>query len=239
MSGTDFFGHIGRFLQIKGDNTLTMRLAPAAKFDARADGFFVVDPTDATKRVRFDVSGQPTATDLTVTMPSAGGLLPVTHYTRIDAALSLVDDTSTQALFPAAQDSLTVQAGKTYAFEGLFKITKGANSVSMNGLFTGTGATFTTCNYVSISSAAASGTAAAANMNNHEAATTLVWQAATTSVNVRVFIAGEFEINAAGTVAPGVIFSGATGATPSVNVGSYFKVWDLGTNPITAIGSFS
>jgi hypothetical protein len=158
---------------------------------------------------------------------------------RCDAVTTLVDDTSTQALFASANDNLKVEAGMTYRFRAAIRITKGTNAVSMNGLLSPTTATFTTCNYISLSTTAAAGTAAAAVMNNHEAATTLVWTASSASVNLRVFLEGEFEINAAGTLAPSVIFSGATGSTPTVNVGSFFECWPIGANPVTAIGPWA
>jgi hypothetical protein len=166
--------------------------------------------------------------------------LAVNHQSaRVDAALSLVDDTSVQPIFPAANDSLTVVAGQSYRFESLIKLTKGTNAVSLNFALVPTTATFTTCNYVSFSTAAASGTAAAAIMNNHEVATTTVVAASSASVNMRIFLTGEFEINAGGTIAPSVIWSGATGSTPTVNVGSFFECWPTGANPVTIHGPWA
>jgi hypothetical protein len=167
------------------------------------------------------------------------GATPSIARARVDAALSLVDDTSVQAIFPAANDNLTVVAGMTYRFQALIKLTKGVNSVSVNFALVPTTATFTTCNYVSFSTAAASGTAAAAIMNNHEVATTTVVAAASTAVNMRIVLVGEFEMNAGGTIAPSVIWSGATGSTPIVSVGSFFEAWPIGANPVTTVGAWA
>lgn len=68
-------------------------------------------------------------------------------------------------------------------------------------------------------------------------ATAVAIQAATTAVNVRAILEGEFEINAAGTIIPQLQFSGATGATPVVKVGSFFEMWPEGLNPVTGIGN--
>jgi hypothetical protein len=194
-----------------------------------------------TKTWEFAPSGSTLALDSTeFTLSDAAantGLVPVHQLSRTDAAYSLVDDTSVQPMFTAAQADLTVIAGMTYRFRALIKLTKGTNAVSLNFALVPATATFTTCNYVSFSTAAASGTAAAAIMNNHEVATTTVVAASSASVNMRILLDGEFEINAAGTVAPSLIWSGATGSTPTVNVGSYFECWATGANPVTAVGS--
>lgn len=158
-------------------------------------------------------------------------------YARVDVARNLVDDTSAQAIFPAANDALTVEAGATYRFRLVGRLTKGANSVSAATLFGGD-ATFTTCNYHQTTGHAASGTTVAANINNCEAATACTGVAGT-GVNYRVVADGEFEVNAAGAIIPQVQFSGATGATPAVGVGTYFEAWKVGGNPVTAIGPWA
>ncbi len=167
------------------------------------------------------------------------GLIPVMHRNRVDVALSLVDDTSTQALFPAANDLLTVVAGATYRFRLVARLTKGANSVSLAYISTLGTATLTTINAIAISGAAASATAVAANINNIEVATTVTVVAASTGVNIRLAIEGEFEVGTGGTYSPTVAFSGATGATPSVNVGSFFEAWQIGANPVTSTGPWA
>lgn len=221
-------------------NTRTYEFAPASAQLALGDDEFYLEASgDATKRLKQDVSAITTATTRTQTQPNCSGLNIVHQLVRTDQAFNLTDDATPQVAFTAANDSLTVIAGMTYRFRALFKITKGTNAVSLNFALTPTTATFTTCNFVSLSTAAASGTAAAAIMNNHEVATTTVIAASSASVNMRIMLDGEFEVNAAGTIAPMLIWSGATGSTPSVNVGSYFETWMTGANPVTIIGAWA
>ena len=56
---------------------------------------------------------------------------------RIDAARNLVDDNSSQAVFPSTHDALTVTAGMTYRFRAIYKATKGVNNVTLRVLFGG------------------------------------------------------------------------------------------------------
>lgn len=164
------------------------------------------------------------------------GLIQHVQKSRIDAARNLVDDTSNQAIFPAADDAFTVVAGQQYRFLLAGRFVKGVNSVSLRLVFGGT-ATFTTCNYVAIGGTGASGTAVAPGMNNGEAATVTDIVLAGTGVNARTLVVGEFEINAGGTIIPQVSWSGATGATPAVSVGTFFEMWPEGANPVTSIGN--
>lgn len=251
--------------------------------------FRLIDNSDQTKKVAFQLSGLTTATERTLTVPDASftlgktlvagsatagtwpliqsgtvlttaeagaleydgnvlyfspaassrGLVPAHYYARIDAARNLVDDTSTQTLFPSTEDVLTVVAGGTYRFRLVARLTKGANNVSMAYITTLATATLTSINAVAISGAAASGTAVAANINNIDVATTITVVAASTGANIRLQIEGEFEVGTGGTLSPTVAFSGATGSTPTVNVGTFFECWRVGANPITAIGPFA
>lgn len=198
----------------------------------------IADQTDATKTVSLSAAGLATATARSLTLPDASGVVPVPQLTRTDVAKNLTDDGVAQALFAAAADALTVKAGETYRFHANLQITKGANNITVGFLFGGT-ATFTTCNFNVVSTAAAAGVGAAANMIDAVAATVVVFQAATTAVNVRAIIDGEFEINAAGTLIPQIQFSAATGATPVAKVGSYFECWPIGTNPVVGIGAWA
>lgn len=158
-------------------------------------------------------------------------------YTRVDVARNLVDDTSTQPIFPTTNDALTVDAGGTYRFRMIAQLTKGANSVSAATLFGGT-AGFTTIVYNQLSGHAASGTTVAANINDCVAATACAGVAGT-GVNYRIQCEGEFEVSTGGTIIPSVAFSGATGATPAVKVGTTFEAWKKGGNPVTFIGPWA
>jgi hypothetical protein len=172
---------------------------------------------------------------------SQRGLRPSIQMARTDAARSLVDDTSLQAIFPAADDALTVIAGMTYRFRVAVRVTTGANSLSLQFSVGGT-ATFTTFNYITHGAAgSASGGIATSAMNNSESATALT-AVTTTSASTpsrRFTIEGDFEVNAAGTLIPQVRMTAISGATPAVEVGSFFECWPTGANPVTTIGAWA
>jgi hypothetical protein len=165
-------------------------------------------------------------------------IVPTRPFARIDAQRSLVDDNSVQPLFPTTGDALTVIAGETYRFRCMGRVIKGANSVDVSFLLGGD-ATFTTINYVVIASNTAAGSLGTATTGIGVAATAKSITAASVSTNARWIIDGEFEINAAGTIIPSVQFGGVTGATPTVELGTFFECWPLGTNPVTTIGPWA
>lgn len=170
---------------------------------------------------------------------SARGLVPSVFVARIDASQALVDDGSDQAVFPSANDALTVEAGATYLFDGLYSITKGANDVDTFMLFGGT-ATLTSIRYFAQGvTAATAGTAVAMLSQNITVATEIEVAANGTGVHVRILFQGCMEVNAAGTFIPMINFSAATGSTPAVNVDTYIRLMKLGSNPITAIGPWA
>jgi hypothetical protein len=166
-------------------------------------------------------------------------LAPLYAYARIDAARNLVDDTSDQPIFPTTGDALTVVEGATYEFHARYFLTKGANSVNARPLFLGT-ATFTTFTYHFLSSIVTPGNIQAIQgTGRHAVASTSNVAASGTGLGQEIILDGEFEVNAGGTIIPAVNWSGATGSTPTVVVGTSFRVWELGANPVTTIGPWS
>jgi hypothetical protein len=162
------------------------------------------------------------------------GLVPAYQFVRADAANPLVGDTSEQPLFAAASDRITVVAGMTYRFQALITLTTGATSASVSFSLDGT-ATFTSSWAHSFGIHAASGTAGTPVMNNSAAlGTAFAVVAAGTGVNKRFIVYGGFEVNAAGTVIPAVTFSAET-----TDVGSIVEFWQIGANPVTAVGPFA
>ena len=69
MSGKDQI--FGRLLKLKSPNRDVVTMDAAATVEVLANKFYIVDPTDTTKRMRFDASGITTATDRTQTLPDA------------------------------------------------------------------------------------------------------------------------------------------------------------------------
>lgn len=208
--------------------------------DVFANTFRLVDRTDPTKRVAFDVSGLTAATERTWTIPDTSGPIPMPQLARIDAARSLVDDDSDQAVFASAGDALSVVAGGTYMFDGMYSLTKGTNDVDTFMLFAGT-ATLTSIRYFVLGKTATNNAAAITNMEHKNVAVATEIEVAANGVgtNVRIQFHGMLEVNAAGTFIPQVNFSAATGSTPTVEVDSYFRMVYLGGNPLTALGPWA
>lgn len=167
------------------------------------------------------------------------GLAPTVQYARIDTPLNLVDDTSNQSVFPSTGDELTVVAGMTYEFHARYFLTKGANSVNFRVLFGGT-ATYTTINYSWISwIVTPTNVQTAQGTGRSNVATVATIVASGTGLGQDVILEGEFEVNAGGTIIPQVSLSGASAATPTVVVGTSFRAWPTGANPVTTIGPWA
>lgn len=64
-----------------------------------------------------------------VTVPAdISGVMPVPQLTRADAAFTLTNGTSAQAMFTAATDALTVVAGQSYRFRCAARLTTNVGS---------------------------------------------------------------------------------------------------------------
>jgi hypothetical protein len=165
-------------------------------------------------------------------------VLVLPYSVRIDAARNLVDDATSQAIFPSTEDAITLVAGMTYRFRAVYHLTKGGNSVTLATVFGGD-ATLTTIAYHTVGSIGSANTANTAQtaLPIQAASTTVL--AASAATQCRVKLEGELEVNAAGTLIPQVAFSGATGSTPTVAVGTWFEIWPLGINPITKSGPWA
>jgi hypothetical protein len=201
---------------------------------------------DATQVSGLDVSRQTAGTKLSnsgtnTSIRDCAGLdnLDTSRlYARNDTTLNLVDDTSNQAIFPSTYDELTVIAGATYRFRCVGRIIKGTTSVTISWLFGGT-ATFTTCNWAASATCASASTPGTATLAIAGAAAATQLFAGNVSTNIRWVMEGEFEINAGGTIIPQITFGGATGATPVVQLGTFFEAWQVGSNPVTATGPWA
>jgi hypothetical protein len=229
---------IDRIFKQSPANSRSIVMEEGATFSPQHDAFYIVDGTDNTKRVNFSLAGVPTGTTRTLVLPATNGKVLAYQFARVDAATSLAGDTTDQPLFAAAGDTLAVIGATSYRFRCAYRLTTGATSVTVSFLFGGD-ATFTTCNYIAFATDAASGTPAAATLQNAEAATAVVVNAAGTGVNKRAYIEGEFETNAGGTIIPSIKFSADPQGTETVNVGSFFEIWELGDAPVTTIGAWS
>lgn len=165
-------------------------------------------------------------------------IIPAHQLARIDVALALLGDTSTQDLFPSANNAITLDATAHYRFRIVAALTTGATSAAVNLILGGT-ATLTSIFYVSQGTNGAAGTAVAPVMNSSVVATTTVVVAAGTGVTKRFMVEGELETLAAGTFIPQIVFSADPQGDETVNVGSFMEVWKISdTAGLTFVGNY-
>lgn len=144
------------------------------------------------------------------------------------AQVSLANDTSTQSVFGSGKGQFTVEAGKSYVFEGVIVLNNGSTShTTLFGLVKAT-AVLANVRIGAINTAAADDTPAAATMVNLESETPAAINAASTAVETIIRVFGSFDCTTGGTVQPAVAFGAAPGGTNTVEVGSWFKLSAVG-----------
>ena len=146
-----------------------------------------------------------------------------------------------QPWFPA-QGAVTVEADKTYSFEGYLRISRAAGTTSHTTalLFGGT-ATVASIAYQATANTGDTVAAAAANNVAAEVATATVVKAASTSATeqISVLVKGTVRFSAAGTFIPQFIYSAAPGGAPSILKNSFFKLLPLGNASVASQGTWS
>ncbi len=151
-----------------------------------------------------------------------------TNYTN--TAFVLPNNTSLNAMFPAARDTFTAAGGTTYQFVLNARLTTGATSHTVAFSLLGAGtATLTSVNLTAVSTAAADQTLAASQQTSIVVGTAVVVIAATTAVKQTLNITGTFTVNAGGTIIPSIQFSADPTGTLQVDAGSYVSITPLGT----------
>lgn len=154
------------------------------------------------------------------------------NNTGLDTAVAAPVFTSTMG--GSANGAITLQAGKTYAFEANYILTNtGTTSHTWATLFGGT-ATLTSIVYSIFGLSATSSAPATGGLTGFaNAATAVVATAASTSAteNVTIQISGVLTVNAAGTLIPQMKASARPGATGTpgvvVKAGSFFRIWEM------------
>jgi len=146
--------------------------------------------------------------------------------------------TTAQAIFAAANDTLTLDASSTYRFRAKIGLNTGATSHTTAFSLGGT-ATFTSISYVANTTSSAAATLATPQMIRVETAAATVLNAASTAVTTDIVIEGEMEINAAGTIIPQVTFSAGPTGTCEVALDSFFEIWVTGPNAVNYVGDWS
>jgi hypothetical protein len=171
------------------------------------------------------------------TFDMSSGILTARPRAIVETVRNLVDDGSDQAIFPATNDAYSLTAGVRYHFKGQVFFTKGVNSVSTWLLFGGN-ATYTSFKWITFGSLGVAETSATATINHNEDQTGMAVCPAGTATRGRMQMEGSLVVNAAGTIIPQMLFSAATGSTPTVLPDTWFEIYPIGQSPVTTIGSW-
>ena len=211
-----------------------------------ADGLAYIKKTDGSI-VSLDAPMVITAADLAITVDTVAmystvsnvlGVVPSLQVILPAAAFSLVNSTATQAVFDIPNDTITLAAATSYIFEGQYLLTTGATSHIKSMSFVLTTATMTACNWTTVT-----GNPTSLNTGISGAFTAIFNSATggnvTTSSNATnsvITFRGIMRVNVGGTMVPNIKFSAAPGSA-SVLLGSYLKIYPVGSNTISSVGS--
>lgn len=146
--------------------------------------------------------------------------------------------TAAQAIFAAANDTLTLAASTSYFFEAFVYLTHGATSHTTAFGFGGA-ASFTSILYSSTIWTSAVATIATASSNLEVvSANATVLNAASTDASTKIRLRGIIRVNGGGTIIPQVTFSAGPTGTCQTETNSYFRVWPVGSNTVAAVGNW-
>ena len=133
--------------------------------------------------------------------------------------------------------AMTAAGNTTYFFECFFSLTT-MSATSGNFQFgIGGTATFTNILYFSTANKTASTIQTATNITVGTAKTAVVISPSNTTTTGYAFIKGKFVVSTGGTIIPSFALSQANAAV--VLAGSYFQVWEAGTNTEVEIGNWT
>jgi hypothetical protein len=145
--------------------------------------------------------------------------------------------TGAQAWFPTA-GGVTIVANTTYFFEGVHSLIAGATSTVVSNLFAGT-ATVSNILYEIIASSAANNTQVAPTHTTADVATAIAVGATGTGVNKRMAVQGAVRFTTAGTFIPQFQFSINPTGTITIKRNSFFRMWPIGDNTVTSVGTWA
>jgi hypothetical protein len=170
---------------------------------------------------------------------SQRGLWPSILITHCGGNYTLTAASGVQSAFPAAQDTLTLEASSTYLFEARYNITNGTTTHTTAVAFGGT-ATFNSIEYQAILWSAAANTIATAQSTTWvTGAGSKVLNATSAAAATHISLSGAISVNGAGTIIPQINFSANPGGTNLMLRGSYFKLYKIGAAAPTFIGQWA
>lgn len=166
------------------------------------------------------------------------GVVDTEQYIQLTSAFTLVSQTAAQKMFNApANGRLTVGGSRTYHFESQFDLTAMSATSGTFGWSLGGTATFTTVRWQSEANKATLATASASQSTMNVTAANVALSAATTNTIGWAYIRGIVRVNAGGTIIPQVSLGIAAAAV--VSLGSWFRIWPLGSSSVQSVGNWS
>ena len=156
----------------------------------------------------------------------------------LTSANTLANDTNPHPVFNAtASGALQVEGATAYEFEMMIigsGFSSSSHTLSLSFALANS-ATLTSIAYLAETAVAAGG---AVSAFSSAIATATAITAATTSTVLNGWVRGVIYVNAAGTVAP-TITQGTASAAASIGVGSFVRMWPIGSNAVTNVGDWS
>jgi hypothetical protein len=176
---------------------------------------------------------------------SQRGLIPTEAFIYVQAAITLLSQTAAQAAFIGTggvltNGEITLPVG-TYEFVAEFNISGMSTTSGGFGFALGTAnsAVIGAQSWSAYANKATLATPAAPQFSWNTTANIELATASTATVGF-ARIEGTFTVTTAGSIIPELSFTTITGApTPIVGVGSYFKIWPLGTATVSSVGNWS
>lgn len=153
--------------------------------------------------------------------------------------MSLGNDNAVHAIFPGANDTLTVEASTSYFFDAVIRITNGTTAHTDSFGFGGT-ATFTSVGYLSMVSKQAAGILQNTTTRGHITSGAMsVLNAAAVQAGVIAEFSGIIRINGAGTIIPQWQFSVDPTGTCQVEPNSFIRLVKIGSDTVASQGAWA
>lgn len=194
--------------------------------------------TNLTTPVAGSVEYDGTVFYSTTNATTGRGVIPSVLFTSGTATFTNVS--TAQAIFPGANDTLSLATG-TYIVEAVINIaTSGAASNSLGFSILGNGGA--TLGTVSLAVTSTNGNAATTNTASTTYVTasgnTSVTAAVTAATNRTLTIKGIIRCTVAGTIVPQITYSAAPGAVPTGQASNFMVLYPVGSSTVVSNGTW-
>ena len=181
------------------------------------------------------------------TVATGRGFVPSVQIIIPSADFTLVNDISVQDIFASSQNLVTLQANTTYMFESMIIEQNSAATATSHyttlalSLDGGATASSFIVSSMGFNTTLFGAAVTAQNTVCTDEPSTGGW-VATTTTNAAfrcIKFEGTIRVTDGGTMIPQLVFSTAPGNTTKIKVGSYFKIYAIGSDTIQTIGAIS